>query len=169
MLQQAFASRLSQQYEAIRRLSEMKLLAGGDPYKYVDDMRLLTESFNSLQVDANLVLQYFFWSGINTDMKREITHIANKNRPSLDEINANIFYAFVRYLASTKSKVKKFDFVKHADDNFQTTYHSTSVSSVNVEYNKSAEGENREKATYCSVCGGWGPKVTTHPTFKCTV
>ena len=107
LLQQAFASRLSQQYEAIRRLSEMKLLAGGDPYKYVDDMRLLTESFNSLQVDANLVLQYFFWSGINTDMKREITHIANKNRPSLDEINANIFYAFVRYLASTKSKVKK--------------------------------------------------------------
>ena len=93
LLEKAFASPLTQKYDAIRRLSEIKLGYNDDPYEFIGKMRMLTDSFKSLKIDANDVLQFFIWHGMNDRLQAQFVNITKCNKPSLTEINTHIFDA----------------------------------------------------------------------------
>ena len=152
LLQKAFASTLTQQYEAISRLSKLKLAIGDDPFEYVSKMRLITESFNSLKIDSSLVLQFFIWQGMNENMQTQLIQITNKHRPSLEDINKHIFDAIERYNAlpiKARNKIRALEV-------------GPSVTAVNVT-------TKAGKLQYCSLCSGRGDKVFSHSTYSCTV
>ena len=98
LLQKAFGSTLTQKYNAIQRLSEMKLGYNGDPYSYIGDIRTITNSFKTLKIDVDTILQYFIWNGLNDRFQSHLTQITNESKPSLSEINDNIFEATERYI-----------------------------------------------------------------------
>ena len=150
LLQKAFACTLTQQYEAIGRLAKLKLNLGDNPFDFVSKMRLITESFKSLKIDVNLVMQYFIWHGMNEKLQTQFIHITNKHRPSLEDINEHLFDAIERY----NSLPGKFR------NNKQLTEMSQSVSAVNV-------ATKANKLQYCSLCSGRGAKVYSHSTFSC--
>ena len=98
LLTEAFGSVITQQYEILRKLSEMKLSLHSDPYSFIGEMRTVTAAFANLDIKTETVLQYFFWHALNDKFQNQLIMITNKNKPSLEEINANIFAATERYL-----------------------------------------------------------------------
>jgi hypothetical protein len=100
LLVQAFASSTTQKYSAIKRLSELKLDMSGDPYNFVGEMRTILNSFKNLKIDVNTILNYFIWTGLNSNFQTHLIQIANNNKPSLEQIESNIFEATERYIRS---------------------------------------------------------------------
>ena len=68
LLEQAFASTTTLQYRVIQQLVELKMNCGDDPYEFISNMRI-TEAFTVLNIHSNIILQYFFWSGMNDAMQ----------------------------------------------------------------------------------------------------
>ncbi|XP_047741512.1 uncharacterized protein LOC125179522, partial [Hyalella azteca] len=154
LLQKAFASPITQKYDAIRRLSEMRLVRGDDPYRYIGQMRSLVESFTTLSIDTNTVLQYFFWRGLNDDFQQQFIHITNKNKPSLEEMMEHVYDATERYLnANPKIKPVK----------------NVAGTSFAVDVRRPERTEPDKRQPFCSLCSGRGARVTSHSTFNCHV
>ena len=86
LLQQAFASTVTQQYHVIQRLTQLNFSGDDDPYQFVSNMRLVIESVNTLEINADIFLQFFIWRELNTEMKIHFINITNKNQPSLKEL-----------------------------------------------------------------------------------
>ena len=78
LLTKAFASPLTQQYDVLRLLSEMKLGNTDSPYDYISKMRVISDSFKNLKISTDLVLQYFFWHGMNPRMQEIFIQATNK-------------------------------------------------------------------------------------------
>ena len=97
LLEKAFADKLSQKYDTIQRLINLKFEIGDDPFDYISQMRQVVESFRILKIDGDMVLQYFIWNSLNKDMKSQFIAITNSNKPSIDEINEHLFTATERY------------------------------------------------------------------------
>ena len=150
LLQQAFASTTTLQYRVIKQLAELKMSRGEDPYEYISKMRMITESFLALNVDANIVLQYFFWNGMNEDMQHQFIHITNTNRPNLEEIKKFTFEAAERYTSLKKIKGNR---------------DTALVSAATVNRGRN---ELHTQSSFCNWCtGAAGPKVYSHKSREC--
>ena len=103
LLEEAFCSQDTQRFKAIQELSAMKLSTDGEPYEYVAKMRQISESFETLKIDSNHILQYFFWFGMNEALQKQFIYITNENKPNLDQLNTHIFSAVDRYISLSKS------------------------------------------------------------------
>jgi hypothetical protein len=162
ILCKAFGSTLTQKYDAIRKLSQIRLNSnGGDPYTYIGNMRSLTASFNNLKIDANTVLQYFFWHGLPDNFQNQLVHITNTNKPSLDQINENIFAATERYVKPNSSdKLNKRDSI-NKEPRLQVL--KSSNFAVNVKTN------SFKKTIACALCMADGKTNVTHPMKVCRV
>ena len=112
-------------------------------------MRMITESFNTLEINTNLVMQYFFWHGMNEPMQQQFIHITNNSKPDFAQIQNHMFEAAERYLALKKTKSSK-----------ETTW--VSAATVNTEGKKL-----NPKPRYCNWCTGKGTTVGTHSSFDC--
>lgn len=154
LLIQAFGSEITQQYKAIKRLSEMKFTIKDDPYEYIGKMKQISESFDTLKIDTNLVLQFFFWSGMNEVFQQQFVHITNKNKPSLEEISANIFEATERYKNASKN-------IKPKQDSSNYSSNASTAFAANVDYKE-------RKGQYCSLCSGKDSRDTSHSTYNCS-
>ena len=109
LLVQALASPLTQKYNVLRQLANLQLNYDTEPFEYIAKMRNITESFKSLNIDLDTILQYFFWSGMNDTFKSQLTQITNQSKPSLKEMMDNFFEACERYSNCTKKfKDRKF-------------------------------------------------------------
>ena len=97
LLTKAFASVVTQQFEAIKRLSELKF-GMKSPYEYIGKIRQIQEAFKSLKVDTNIVLQYFIWQSMPENLQNQLVNISNHNKPDLTDIMENIFDAMERFL-----------------------------------------------------------------------
>ena len=165
LLEKAFASPLTQKYDAIRRLSEIKLRYNDDPYEFIGKMRMLTDSFKSLKIDANDVLQFFIWHGMNDRLQAQFVNITKCNKPSLTEINTHIFDATERYLEISKSvRHKKERDSKPKDSNLDSDKSLSASFGANV---SSTSNDKAKRSQFCSLCTGKGQRVTTHSTFNC--
>ena len=102
LLEQAVGSLLTQQFRVLHNLENLKLAATDDSYQFISDMRLIIDSFERLKIDTKVILQYFIWNGLNNEMKTQLVHITNTNKPSLDEIQKHIFDATERYQSLRK-------------------------------------------------------------------
>jgi len=151
LLQKAFANPVIQKFEVIKRLTEMKLARNGDPYYYIGQMRSVVESFRTLSIDTDVILQYFFWQGLNEEFQQQLIHITNKNKPSLDELMDHIYEATERCL-SAKSHAKP---TKNSSSNFA------------VGVGRPEKCEREKQRPHCSLCTGKGMTVYSHSSFNC--
>ena len=93
LLTEAFASTITQKYDAISRLSQLKLNINGDPYRYVGEMRTLSSTLENLKIDVEDIFQYFVWSGLNDRFQSILIQITNNSKPNINQIQSHMFEA----------------------------------------------------------------------------
>ena len=98
LLTDAFASPLTQKFDAIKKLSELKLSYNDDIYVFISSMRNITSSFSNLAIDVQTIMQYYIWNAFNDRFQNQLIQITNSTKPTLDEINECIFEASERYI-----------------------------------------------------------------------
>lgn len=175
LLTKAFASTLNQQYETIQRISKLKLGYKDDPYKYISEIRIIKESFKNLKIDADIIMQYFFWNGLNESFKTQLVQIVNKSKPSLNEIIDNYFEANDRYLNVTKSYKEKSLNQNISSKVLQCSQQSLSdmaksnlKPTTNLAVNISKNFNSRE-FKQCALCVADKKKDIDHVISKCNV
>lgn len=166
LLEKAFASKITQKFNAIEKLTGLRFGYKDDPYCYISTIRQLNESFTTLNITTAEVLQYFIWKSLNPEMKSCFIAITNNNKPSLTEINEHIFTATERYMHIKKS---------NSNVNRNSTEHYTksvtleqSVGATSVAKSSNSYGRNSTlKTKYCTLCSSKDKKDETHGTFHC--
>ena len=138
LLTKAFASSVTQKYSAIKRLAELKLSPSGDPYSFIGEIRTITSSFHNLKIDVQSVLTYFIWNACNEQFQNHMIQIVNTTKPSLQQIEANIFEATERYVRSNDKQtyVKNKPKLSDKEDKYKEYNNSTNNYAVNVKSNK---------------------------------
>ena len=158
LLKKAFASDISQKFDAIQRLRDLK--CANKPYEFISEMRLIKELFSSLKIDSNTVLQFFVWQGLTSELQTQLINICNNNKPTLVEIEDNIFKALDR-LSELNNKPRnqsKFRSDEQIEDRNVTNF-AARVDAKNCDVKKNG---------FCSLCSDKsGPKVTSHTTREC--
>ena len=154
LLKRAFASNISQQYHSIKRLCELKFNPKL-PYEYVGKLDQIKESFTTLKITTDIVMQYFFWNSMPEGLQNQFITMSNKNRPSLDDIDTHIFDAIERYSDISKRKSPKQEMIPEVNN-----------LAISMNKFKSTAGD---KPHFCSLCSSNGNKVTSHSSYSCTV
>lgn len=161
LLCMAFASDTIKRFDAIKRLSCLKLKNGDSPYTFVGEMRTIQSLFQTLNIEVKDLLQYFFWSSMPNNLQTQIINISNTNKPSLDQINDNIFEAVERYM-----EVAEFEQTKRSkgkDLEKAATFEKVSTHAVDINY----KPKNIKFCSCCSVPNG--NRVDSHLTKDCDV
>ena len=154
LLVNAFASTVTQQFKTLDRLCKLKFAVGDDPYGFISDMRLILESFETLKIDANIVLQYFIWNSMNSNLKTIFIQMTNCNKPSLSDIRKHLFPATERYQNLYKKiKPLKSKDIEHA------AYAATAI--------KPNSFSNYSKLPLCGLCSDKDNKITSHSSSNC--
>lgn len=154
LLTKAFGQPTVQKFEVIQQLTELRLGYEDDPYTFIGEMMTINEAFKSLKIDSSIILQYFFWRALNDGMKSQFIAITNCNKPSLEQLNENIFEATERYLSANKKYLSP----------------SLEDSTVGMAAGVSYRANNDEKAVSsfrpCLLCTKDG-SAADHPIYKC--
>ena len=153
LLTRAFASVITQQFETIKRLSELKFTPK-TPYEYIGKLRQIQEAFRTLKINTDVIMQYWFWNSMPETLQNQFVTITNSNRPNIAQIDQYVFEAMERYLEVSKN-AKKRDV-------------SVEVDSYAVNMGQYKRNENQSKQ-FCSLCSTFENKVNTHSTFNCSV
>ena len=156
LLFQAFGSPLKRKFDMIKKLANLKLEIGGDPYEFIGSMNVITQSFDTMKIDHKHVLQYFLWEALPKNLQTEIVHITNDTFPSLRDIQDHIFDAITR-TGGWKRGDRGNSVVKA--DNVVHTY------AANIQQNRSQISEQRadksKNKIVCVLCN------LNHKMFKC--
>jgi len=104
LLLKAFHSNLNSKHDIIRELTNLNLKENEEPYAFLGAMRTILAGVSSLSITTDDILQYFVWQGLNNDFKSHLVSITNKCKPSIQEINDNIFEASERYVGQIEQK-----------------------------------------------------------------
>ena len=153
LLTNAFASIVTQQFDCIKRLSELKF-SPKTPYEFIGKLRQIRESFRVLEVTPDIIMQFYFWRSMPELLQNQFVAITNANRPSLAQIDAAMFSAMERYLdLNTKAHNQQSDL-------------EVSSYIVNMDQYKS---KDKGSGQYCSLCSTSNEKTTTHSTYACSV
>lgn len=108
LLDEAFSDKLTQQYSVIEQLCNLKLdKSAADGFSWISEARILNEQVISLGISSEIFTQYFLWSSLCDDFKREVIAITNKSKPSLSDIMDNLFDANNRFLQNKSKKIPK--------------------------------------------------------------
>lgn len=148
LLKKALASPELRIFNTIKDLSELKLKYSSEPYLYISKIRNIQENFKLLEISIEHILQYFLWIGLNDVFQGILIQITNNNRPTLEEINKNIFLAAERYMNDPKIK-------------FKGNCSEVSLNAAKVNFNSS------KKSYQCQLCLGLKNVDSSHPIFKC--
>ena len=108
LLTQAFASPTVQKFDLLKKLANLKLKYSGNCLSFVSEMRVILSSIKSLQVTVDDIAQYFIWNAMPFDLQTQLMTITNNNRPSVQDIQDNIFIAIERFQAIQKQKQEGF-------------------------------------------------------------
>ena len=60
-------------------------------------MRTAIVAIRNLNITVNTFLQYFVWSSFNDRLQQQMIQITNTNKPSIQQIETNLFPALERY------------------------------------------------------------------------
>ena len=147
LLQLAFASPIVQRYNALQRLIDLNSSSDADPLYIVSEMRQVCEMFRVLKIDTNMVLQFFYWRALPECIKEHLIHITNSSKPTLEEIENNIFAAIDRAQNEAGASQK---------------YLSSSTKVNNYALNVKFKNDKSKLFDNCTLCG------ESHPYFKCS-
>ena len=169
LLTQAFACPLTQKYKAIKRLCELKLKRSDDVYTFISDMRMTVSLFKSLEIDVNTVIQYFVWHGMNELFQSQLVNLTNKSKPSLEEINSQIFSAAERYLKVQDQSHNKFNTKSHFPSTSSRYAASRDNFGSKVETNNLALGVSKKPLRECMLCVSDNRRQINHVLKDCKV
>ena len=184
LLCQALASPLTQKFNILKKMSEMKLGYDVDPFEYISVMKSIKESFSHLKIDIDTVMQFFFWNGLNDTFKAQLVQITNKTKPSLQDIFDNYFDASERYI-NVKKKFKdkrtsdgsksfspKKNSSKSETANFaaEVNYTKTIPKTVPDSVPKNVSNKTKSTGSFlcCNLCFSDGKKQVDHTIYKCS-
>ena len=132
LLQTAFDSTEKSKSDLIRTLSNLKLHPNTEPYNFIGEMRTVISGVENLNITIEDVMQYFVWTGLNSDFQSHLTAITNKSKPTLADINEGIFEATDRYIKQMNEKKHSREDKKFFNSNKITDH--TNAMAVNVKY-----------------------------------
>jgi len=139
----SLASPEIQKTQLIRKLTEIQLPNGADPFVYMSKIRKTVHKFNSQQVTVDDMMLYFFWLGMNEDMKELFRNYTKTNSPTLTELLENMTVVCQRYLLQQK----------HPMQNMNNTNNITSLAANTSQWK-------------CILCIK-NMKNADHPLYKC--
>ena len=164
LLEDAFASPLTQRYKVIKKLSELKLTLNSDVYEFISEIRSIRSSIDVMKIDIELVLQYFVWTAMNERFQNQLVQITNNSKPSLQLIMDNIFPATERYLKLNEKiddrRSRQNNNSQGRSNNNYTSPIKTNNLAVNVNYPK------KGSKNICPLCNIGGKNVT-HSLREC--
>lgn len=161
LLLSAFASDVTQKFNAISRLSTLVLRSDGDAYEFVSNVRIITELFSNLRIDVDTVMQYFVWNAMPENLKNKFVSITNVSKPTLQEINENMFTAVDRYVNEIKHK----KFTVESCSGFAINLDESKVNYKKQDCNEL--GGDRENKFYQSCVFCSNKTKASHITSKC--
>ncbi|XP_064110129.1 uncharacterized protein LOC135217954 [Macrobrachium nipponense] len=97
LLISAFASKEVCKNNAIKKITELSLREGDDPFIFISILRSVCEAVKTFNIGADEFVRYFAWHGLNGRFQRHIINIAGKTHPSLNDIISHFFAACERY------------------------------------------------------------------------
>ena len=154
LLTRAFASVITQQFDTIKRMADLKFTAK-TPYEYIGKVRQIREAFGTLNINTDIVLQYWVWNSMPEMLQNQFVTLCNLNRPNLAQIDQFIFDAMERYLEIQKRNSKQ------ASSSLEVSSYA-----VNMDTFKKHDADSKQ---FCSLCSTRDNKVSTHSTFSCAV
>ena len=146
LLQEALASPIKQKFNTLQRLINLNLDDVGCPYKFVGEIRSLTELFRTLPIDVDNILQFFFWRSMNDRLRGHLVHITNSNYPTLAQIENNIFSSIERYEMTTVEDKKQTDKTVSRPNSHRSTNYAITV--------QGAGGSSESGGSRCPLCAG---------------
>jgi len=161
LLTEAFASPLTQKYDAIKRLVLLKLEPFQDPYPFISEMRSLISWFDKLKINSSDILQYFIWHAMNDLFQSQFVNITNKAKPDLEQIKSNVFEAAERYIKINERKGEG----KARNRSAYPRY--TDSTSKNV--TTLATNVSRNSHINCHLCTSGGKTNASHRMRDCNV
>ncbi|XP_068204996.1 uncharacterized protein [Palaemon carinicauda] len=162
LLIKAFASEEVRKSSTVKKLTELKLNPGDDPFNYVSRLRNLCESTKVLQMSSDDFLTYFAWLGLNDEFRKELVQITNKTSPSITEILDNFFVACERY--ENSRKVSNVTPSKHSLSCNGSAENADSFASLAVK----VHSPKNKVLPSCSLCSKVHGKDFNHLLYKCT-
>ena len=79
-------------------MADLKLSNQGNPYTFISEMKIITETFKKLGIIVDNILQYFFWHAMPDKVRQQFVAITNVCKPSLQQILYRVFDATERYM-----------------------------------------------------------------------
>ena len=156
LLLTALASTAQQKFNVIKQMASLNLDYSSEPFEYIGKINSIHNSFKTLQITTEDILQYFSWNGLNESFKTQLVHITNNSRPTLEEIKGKFFEANDRYL-SAKSKFRN----RQDKDHKVRENPSKSLSfAANINY--------RKTSNVFKVCPLCPENTPSHPINKCS-
>ena len=155
LLIEAFASPVTQKYDCIKRLTNLKLTSSADVYEYISDIRSIISNVKVLNIDVNTIMQYFIWNSMDSLFQSELIQITNCSKPDLDKIMTNIFPATERYIK--------------ACENARGKYNIGNATSRAIETNNFAVKTKSNSFRPCLLCVSDKNNNVTHTLRDCTV
>ena len=143
LLMTALASRPIQVSNIIKQLSSLKLAYGSEPFKYMGEMRKITQAIDSLNITVDDIKQYFFLNGLNETFRAQLILVTNNSRPSLAEIMDKFYEANERYLHLQSAKKSKLEI---------NSSNNKSVSSMAVNLPKVVPTSKSNPFDTCPLC-----------------
>ncbi|XP_068218540.1 uncharacterized protein [Palaemon carinicauda] len=162
LLIKASASEEVRKSSTVKKLTELKLNPGDDPFNYVSRLRNLCESTKVLQMSSDDFLTYFAWLGLNDEFRKELVQITNKTSPSITEILDNFFVACERY--ENSRKVSNVTPSKHSLSCNGSAENADSFASLAVK----VHSPKNKVLPSCSLCSKVHGKDFNHVLYKCT-
>lgn len=167
LLMKAFASPLTQKYEAIERMTKLNLSYQGDPYTFVSEYRVVSHLITNLDIDVSTILQYFVWRGMNDLLQDQLVTICNTNKPDIKQIDSKLFEAVERYNVllerksfNPKSSAPNINLTSLAA-NVNSNFHaSPAKQSIKVKENKNKDFRA------CLLCSA-DKRDSAHPIYRC--
>ena len=120
-----------------------------DPYTFISQMQMISESFETLQFSTDTVLQYFFWNVTNATSQQQFINITNTSKPYYQQIKEFTFDAAERYMRTRKTKSNR---------------DSAWVFAATV---NPGSTDTKPKNIYCTWCTGKGVTSNSHSSSEC--
>ena len=170
LLSQAFDDETSVKYDLIKRLAGLKFALNDEPYSYIGEMRAIISDAKATKLTAEDFLQYFVWTGLNSKFQDCLITITNKNKPSLNEINDNIFNATDRF-KKFKGSVKPTESIS-GSDLYKAMNEPVEVMALDVKAGrfcalcKADRVDNKHDIRFCRKYSSPGSKVAKLKSIK---
>ncbi|XP_068218822.1 uncharacterized protein [Palaemon carinicauda] len=159
----AFASKEVCKNNAIRKITELNLREGDDPFTFISLLRSVCEAVKTFNIEADEFVRYFAWHGLNGRFQRHFINITGKTHPSLNDIISHFFAACERYesdekgVESLKCKASRVKTLTLPLPKESTT--SMAVEAVTYDKDRSSP--------QCSLCSTVGNTDKFHFIHKC--